>query len=444
MGALAGTTMRHIDPGALVENDRVHRSVYTDPDVFELEMERIWGKAWIFVGHESQVREPGQYFTTSIARQPIILVRDNNGALQVLFNRCAHKGAMLVGDQCGKVKELRCCYHGWRFDLSGTLLSIPLEKGYDCTGFGRGDPQANLQRAPRWASYKGFVFASLSEEGPDLISWLGGAASSIDNMVDRAPEGDLEVAGGVLRFEHDSNWKFFVENLNDLMHPMVAHQSSSLTARSLAKKMLPPDRPPPAAIEILSPFTESYGFFDEMGLHAFDYGHGYSGGKTSIHARYSDIPEYNRRMEAAYGKDRTAEILAVNRHNTVIYPSMTIKGAIQTMRVVKPVAVNKTIIESWTFRLKGAPDELLRRSILYCNLINSSANLVGPDDQEAYWRQQCGLESVASEWVSMHRDAGQDEEIAPGHFYAKGSSDLACRNQYRAWRGYMVDEGSPQ
>lgn len=428
-----------MDVASLVEPDRVHRSVYTDPQIFDLEMDRIWHRTWIYVGHESQVKEPGHYYATTIGKQPVLLTRHTDGNFHVLYNRCAHKGALLVGDRCGKLKELRCCYHGWRFDFDGKLLGIPLEQGYDDTRFNRKGEEANMSRAARAESYRGFVFASLSPDVPDLKTWLGGVASSIDNMVDRAPDGELEVTGGVLRYEHDCNWKFFVENLNDMMHPMVAHQSSSLTARVVAKKELPADAPVPSAIEIIAPFTESYSFFDDMGVHAFDYGHGYSGGKTSIHAKYSEVPEYNKRMEAAYGKARMEEIFSVNRHNTIFYPSATIKGAIQTMRVVRPVAVDKTIIRSWTFRLKGAPEELLQRSILYCNLINSSANLVGPDDQESYRRQQLGLEIKANDWVTMHRDFGKDEEIAPGHFYARGSSDISFRNQYRAWKKYMSE-----
>ncbi len=439
MATLLDRRPREIDIAALVEPDRVHRSVYTDPAIFELEMQRIWSRSWIFVGHESQISEPGRYYATTIARQPILLTRSADGQINVLFNRCAHKGAQLVGDRCGKTKELRCLYHGWRYDLDGRLLGIPLEQGYDGTRFDRTGPEANMARVPRADCYRGFIFASLGAEGPDLKTWLGGVASSIDNMIDRAPAGALEVAGGVLRYEHDSNWKFSVENLNDMMHPMVAHQSSSLTARHVAKKELDPAGAVPSAIEIISPFTESYSFFDDMGLHCFDYGHSFSGGKTSIHARYSDIPEYNAYMEKAYGPARFAEIMKVNRHNTVFYPSATIKGAIQTMRIVRPIAVDRTIIESWTFRLMGAPDELLRRSILYCNLINSSANLVGPDDQEAYRRQQLGLATQGIDWIPMHRDFGRDEDLGDGHAYARGSSDLSFRNQWRAWVHYMTE-----
>lgn len=428
------------DVSSLVHEDKVHKSIYTDPAIFDLEMDRIWGKSWIYVGHESQVSEPGQYYSTTIGSQPVLLTRHKNGEIYVLFNRCAHKGAQLVGDSCGKVKDFRCGYHAWRFDLDGKCIAIPLVQGYEDTGFSKDDECANVQQVPRFDSYRGFVFASLSKAGPGLEEWLGGVASSIDNMVDRAPDGELEVTGGVMRYEHDSNWKFFLENLNDMMHPMIVHQSSSLTARKVAKRELGEGAKVPSAIEIIGPFTESYDFFDDMGLHAFPYGHGFSGGKNSPHANYSDVEEYNEAMYSAYGKERTEEIFKVNRHNTVCYPSMTVKGAIQTMRVVKPIAVDKTVIESWTFRLKGAPDELLKRSILYCNLINSSANLVGPDDQESYYRQQNGLLTDGNDWLPLNRDLGRDEDMGDGYLYAQGSSDLAFRNQLAAWKHYMAEQ----
>jgi phenylpropionate dioxygenase-like ring-hydroxylating dioxygenase large terminal subunit len=427
-----------VDVGKLVEPDRVHRSIYTDPTIFQLEMERIFEHTWIYVGHDSQVPDPGDYYATVIGRQPVIMVRHKDNKVKVLYNRCAHKGAMLVGDTCGNVQQFNCGYHGWCYDTDGSLKSIPLEKGYDGTRFDRNDPQSSMRSVARVGSYRGFVFASLSPDGPALEEWLVGVDASIDNLADRAPAGELEITGGVLRYMHDSNWKLFVENLNDLMHPMKVHRSSSMTARTTAKKMLSKDAPVPAAIEILAPFSGGYSFFDTMGLHAFDYGHSYSGGKVSIHSAYSDIPDYVEAMESAYGPERTQDIFSENRHNTIFYPSLTIKGAIQSIRVVRPIAVDRTLIESWTFRLKGAPDALLQRSILYCNLINSSANLVGPEDYEAYHRQQHGLSSQGSDWVLMHRNFGQERDLDNGERAANGTSDLAFRNQYLAWKNYMT------
>ncbi|MGI9229039.1 MAG: aromatic ring-hydroxylating oxygenase subunit alpha [Gammaproteobacteria bacterium] len=426
---------------SLVREDSVHRDVYTDPEIFQLEMQRIWGRAWIYVGHESQVKEPGDYFATTVARQPVIMTRHSDGKVYVLFNRCAHKGAQVVGDSCGHAKQLRCCYHGWVYDTDGSLLHIPREEGYAGTGFDRTDPVNSLQKVPRVDSYHGLVFANLSPQGVGLKTWLSGAATSIDNLVERSPEGKIEIAGGCLRYMHDSNWKMFVENLNDAMHPMVVHQSSSGTAKRVFHDKFGDDQEAvPFELEMLAPFTSDYEFFEKMGLTAWDYGHSVTGGEISIHSAYSPIPGYAESLVARYGADKAKQILSVNRHNTVVYPGFTLKGAITAVRVVKPVAVNKTVIESWVFRQVGAPEELFQRSITYCNLINSHANLVGPDDWEAYHRVQSGLEAgEQSEWVNMYRYLHADKVAGKDTKTAIGTSDMVFRHQYQTWKNYMTD-----
>ncbi len=425
----------------LVREDSVHKNVYTDPAIFELELERIWGRAWVYVGHDSQVKEPGDYFATAIGRQPVIMTRHKDGAVHVLFNRCSHKGAQLVGDGCGRAQQLRCAYHGYVFDTDGTLLHIPQEEGYAGQDFGKGKAEYNLQRAPRVASYHGLVFASLAPDGPDLAAWLSGAAASIDNLVERSPEGRIEIAGGCFRYLHDSNWKMFVENLNDAMHPMVVHQSSSGTAKRVFDERHEEGDAVPFELEMLAPFTNNYEFFEKMGLTAWDYGHSVTGGRISIHSAYSPVPGYMEAMVERYGERKAREILSVNRHNTVVYPSFTLKGAITSIRIVKPVAVDKTVIESWVFRQVGAPEEMFQRSITYCNLINSHANLVGPDDYEAYHRLQQGLQAEdGNDWVSHHRYLGQDELEEDGTRHAAGTSDMVFRHQFQTWKNYMVNE----
>ena len=183
-------------------------------------------------------------------------------------------------------------------------------------------------------------------------------------MADRSPEGELEIAGGCLRYLHNCNWKMFIENLNDTMHPMVVHESSAGTAMKMWMGK-PADAPKPMAIEQFSPFMSDYKFFDDMGVRVFDNGHSFSGVNFSIHSKYSGVPAYEEAMNKAYGEQRAHDILGLTRHNTVYFPNLTIKGAIQAIRVVKPIAVDKTVIESWTFRLKGAPPELLQRTAMY-------------------------------------------------------------------------------
>lgn len=425
---------------ALVRPDSVHRSLYTDPEIFQLEMERIYGQAWLYVGHESQILRHGDFITTDIARQPVLLVRDSDGTFNLFFNRCAHKGAKVCEQLSGRSPVLRCGYHGWTYNSDGSCRHVTGgDAAYKKSGIDKASRELALKKVPSVASYRGFIFASLADNAPDLATWLGATATSIDNMVDRSPEGKLEVTGGVLRYHHDSNWKFFIENLNDMMHAMIAHQSSAQTASILGKKLFPDGTNVPSEIQILSPFAEKTDFFEKMGVHAFDNGHSYSGGKTSIHADYSGMPVYESAMEEAYGKDRMVEIFSLNRHNTVVYPGFTLKGAIQTIRCVKPISVNETVIESWTLRLVGAPDEMLQRSILYCNLINSSGNLVGPDDHEAYHRLQCGLGSDADDWVSMKRHLDAEDTNNEGGFSATGSSDMVFRSQFQAWKKYVTN-----
>ena len=178
-----------------------------------------------------------------------------------------------------------------------------------------------------------------------------------------------------------------------------------------------------------------------MGITGFRFGHHYDGGKTSIHADYTLDPEYKAAMLDAYGEERMHDILSFNTHNTLYYPSLTIKSAVQNIRVVRPVAYNKTIIETWSFRLKGAPDSMLHRTLLYSRLINSNGSMVGPDDLTAYFRMQEGLESQASDWVEMHRNYQRDEQLKD-RMVGKGTSDIDVRTQFSAWREYMTGEAA--
>ncbi len=146
-------------------------------------------------------------------------------------------------------------------------------------------------------------------------------------------------------------------------------------------------------------------------------------------------------MIKAYGKERMQEILSFNTHNTLYYPSLTIKSAVQNIRVVRPIAYNKTIIETFSFRLKGAPDSMLQRTILYSRLINSNGSMVGPDDLTAYFRIQEGLQSNATQWIEMHRNFGRDE-VLDDRTIGKGTSDLDVRTQYAAWKEYMTAAGA--
>jgi len=423
---------------ALVRADAVHRDVYLSQELFELEMEQLWRNTWIYVGHDSQVPAAGDFYTTDIARQPVIMLRDNDGQVRVLMNRCAHKGTRLLSATAGHCEAgvLRCPYHGWTYRLDGSLRSIPLKAGYEGTAMTESPAGKGVIALANVVNYRGFVFARLAPRGIGFEEYFGESLTSIDNMVDRAPEGRLEVAGGVLRFMHDCNWKMFVENLNDTMHPMVAHQSAAGTAKKLWADQ-PPEAPKPMAIEQFLPFVNGYEFFDKMGVRVYENGHSYSGVSFSIHSNYSAVGEYESLMEKTYGAQRARAIVGEVRHNTVYYPSLTIKGAIQAIRVARPIAADRTLIESWTFRLVGAPARLLQRTVMYSRLINSPASIVGHDDRHCYRSIQEGLAAEGNEWVSLHRNYSPAEREHLAGVY-NGTSEVSMRGQFRAWAQFMT------
>ena len=121
----------------LVRETEVHRDVYIDQEVFDLEMEHLFANTWIYVGHDSQVPNAGDYYGTTIGKQPVLMVRHSDGVVHVLYNRCPHKGTRITIDTCGNAgKFFRCPYHAWSFKTDGSLLAIPLRKGYENTGPG--------------------------------------------------------------------------------------------------------------------------------------------------------------------------------------------------------------------------------------------------------------------------------------------------------------------
>ena len=422
---------------SLVEPARVHSSVYVDSEIFQLEMQRIWGRSWIYVGHESQVKNPGDFYTTTLATLPVIMIRDaKSKVINVLQNRCGHRGAIVAQQQYGNAKLLRCPYHGWTYRTDGGIHAIPHPKGYEDTGFDKCEAQYSMPKLPRVETYRGFVFACLTDDVPDLFEFLGEIKDTIDNMCDRSPEGEVEVTGkNCHRFLHPCNWKFFIENLHDAMHPMCAHAGTSAAVQSYLSSLPEGTTAPPEA-EVIDPFSGSYEFFDGMGVTALEYGHGYMGGKKSIFSHYEMYPEYLAAMRAAYGEEGAQEILSFNRHNACCYPSCTIRDAVQSIRVMRPVSVDSTILESWTFRLKGAPEKLLQRTLRYSRLINSPGSMVGPDDLDCYYRIQESAKTGSIKWVDLHRYLGQEDE-ANGKVTAPGTSDLSIRNQYKAWLNYM-------
>jgi phenylpropionate dioxygenase-like ring-hydroxylating dioxygenase large terminal subunit len=420
------------DVGALVEDGRVHRRVYTDPAIFELELQRIFARAWLYVGHESQVPNAGDFLTTTLARQPVIMVRCADGVVRVLFNRCAHRGALVAAERAGHVEQFRCAYHGWTYRLDGALLSIPCEEDYAGTGFDRAC--ADMKLLPRAASYRGFVFASLAADGPDLAEFLGPAGASLDNMVERAPAGELEIAGGCFETLQRSNWKIYLENLHDGAHAMIVHQSTFEAARRAAAAA--PDPLTRFRAEVVAANSQNY---DEMGaLEVTAYPRGHSDMKGFRRAD-SDEPgylDYVARLAARLGKEEADRVLGTQRHNALFYPAMSVHPVFMQLRVIQPIAVDLTRVDIWTLRMKGAPAWMHRRNVAFANTIHSPSSIVKADDLETYARVQRGVAAAGADWINLQR--GADAPASNEGARSTALSEAYIRNQYRAWRDYMT------
>ena len=207
---------------------RANRRIFTDEDIFELEMKHIFEGNWIYLAHESQVPEPGDYFTTYIGRQPVVITRDKNGELHCLINACAHRGAMICRRKTDNRMTLTCPFHGWTFRNDGTLLKVKDPDGAGYPDTFDVDGSHNLTKVARFDSYRGFLFGSLNEDVASLGEHLGDTRLIIDMLVDQSPDG-LEVLRGASTYTYDGNWKVQAENGADGYHVTATHWNYAAT-----------------------------------------------------------------------------------------------------------------------------------------------------------------------------------------------------------------------
>jgi phenylpropionate dioxygenase-like ring-hydroxylating dioxygenase large terminal subunit len=412
----------------LVAGYRIAPRVYADPALFELEMERLFARTWLFVGHECQLREPGDYFTTRLGRQDVIVVRDQDGKVQILHNRCAHRGPHICGQPSGHLSRFVCPYHAWSYRLDGTLVGIPLAEEYPAS-FAKSEH--SLQRVAAVAAYRGFIFARLEGDGPDLDTFLGPLRAAFDDLVDRSPTCELEQIPGVIRHRYHANWKMMFENLNDIFHAAFAHASASagLIEVSDPAKLHPVLRSLIAVPDLLPQFQK-------FASNTTPYGHSFMSGLISAANRELMRDAHFEALASVHGERRAKEILSTDLHLVLIYPSCTVNAAQQTIRVVRPISVGETEVWGYCYRLKGAPEQVTRNSLFYCNVATSAFSPVVADDLEIYERAQ----------VNLERGDGPGNYCARGAGSATGpmaTSEEYIRNQYRVWLSYLERGATP-
>jgi len=263
-----------------------------------------------------------------------------------------------------------------------------------------------MKQAARVDQYRGFVFASLSDEGPGLAEFLGDAKVALENQL-------------------------------DALHPSVTHQSTGVAARDVENQVKEKSGEAPLYYHYLSAFASSFDMWDSVQTVNLPRGHGILKAYMGLRPTDPDTVEYENILKDAYGEEKTEEYLSRGIHHVLVYPYLSVQSPLQQLRCLRPLGPDKTLSEIWHFRLKGAPEAIYRRSLWYFNLVNSPSTMVNADDLENWTRGQRGLESEGGEWVSFHRHFGTDTEEDGVIFSNKGTSEAVMRSQFRAWSQYM-------
>lgn len=410
---------------SLIREGEIHSSVYTDADLFSLEMARLFERRWLLLGHESQMRDTGAYVTGRLGRVPVVCVRGSDGSLRSFVNRCTHRGARICQGNSGKVSHLICPYHGWTFDLKGHLEWVPLRGEY--TGAAC-DRLHDLEPVAATETYRGFIFASLAAPITGLLDSLGHFKSVIDDLVDRAPAGRVTAAPAQIRHKYRANWKLTLENLNDTLHARVAHSAAARAALSVAGT-LPRDKVD-QTLNMMTANAKPLEAFRDLTLVTERGGHSYFG--AHMPTGYGGLQsQYQQVLVQAKGAQEAQRILGVERHVGILYPGSSWHARYQTVRIIQPIAPDLTEVIGFVFRLEGAPDGLMENALHYCNGSTSAFSTVITDDLEIYEGiQRTALSSPG--WMQIAREQ-RPRADAPGTGSYPATSEAFIRNQYDSW-----------
>ncbi|MDQ7261342.1 Rieske 2Fe-2S domain-containing protein [Paracoccus sp. PS-1] len=413
---------------------RCRRDIFTNEDLFALEMKHIFEGNWVYLAHESQIPEPNDYYTTWIGRQPVVITRDKTGTLHAVINACAHKGAMLCRRKQGNKGSFTCPFHGWTFSNTGKLLKVKDAKTTQYPEqFGK-DGSHDLTRVARFESYRGFLFGSLNADVAPLEEFLGETTIIIDQIVDQAPEG-LEVLRGNSSYIYDGNWKLQMENGCDGYHVSTVHWNYATTM----------DRRSETGTKAVDANSWSKSV---AGVYGFENGHILLWTNT----KNPEVrPVWNRREDlvARLGEEKAGFIVNQTR-NLCLYPNVFLMDQFSTqIRVVRPLSVDKTEVTIFCFAPKGeSAEDRAHRIRQYEDFFNVSG-MGTSDDLEEFRACQTAYAGSLALWNDMSRGAplwidGPDENarrmgLKPLLSGERSEDEglFVCQHEY--WAGVMRD-----
>lgn len=415
---------------------RVSRDIFTDPEIFELEMKHIFEGNWIYLAHESQIPRPTDYLTLHMGRTPVVIARDRKGELRAFINACSHRGAMLCRHKRASKATFTCPFHGWTFSNTGRLLKVkdPENAGYP-EGFNT-EGSHDLTPVARFESYRGFLFGSLNPDVQPLATHLGDAARMIDLIVDQSPQG-LEVLRGSSTYVYDGNWKLQTENGADGYHVSAVHWNYAATTSR---------RKTEARVDNVRAMSAGGWARQGGGFYSFENGH------LLLWSQWEnpeDRPNWDRREElaATMGAAR-AEWMVQRSRNLCLYPNVYLMDQFGSqIRQFRPLSVDRTEVTIYCIAPVGeAPEARARRIRQYEDFFNASG-MATPDDLEEFRSCQMAYQGRAARWNDMSRGAahwveGPDEAaraigIAPRLSGRRTEDEGLFVIQHAFWRDAM-------
>ncbi|WP_293393813.1 aromatic ring-hydroxylating dioxygenase subunit alpha [Nevskia sp.] len=369
------------------------RNIYTDRELFELEMKHLFEGGWVYAAHESQMPKPHDFMSFTVGRQPVLLTRDADGAVHGFYNACLHRGARVCREKVGNRKVHMCRFHGWCYNNRGELVNVTAEKdGAYPTGFNRKD--FGLVPLPHVESYRGFIFVSLGADVISLKEFLGDAARFIDVLVDQSPTAELEVLSGETAYTYSGNWKLAAENGVDGYHVPTVHQNYLMTVAERAKT--PTDGAPTKTFDISKWGQGEAGFFGFANGHALLYG---------PYFNYEDRPSYSQYDHYAQTlSPEHADWIVKRFRNLLLMPNVLLMDQMSSqIRLIRPISVDLTEVVTWCIAPKGeAPEQREKRIRQYEDFFNA-AGMATPDDLAEFRNCQLGYAATGVPYSDLSR-----------------------------------------
>jgi len=423
----------------LVQEDRVHRLIYTDPAIFEMELTNIWGAVWVYLGHESQIPDPDDFITARLGLRPIILIRDAEGTIRALFNRCTHRGTTLCRKERGNAHVFTCPYHGWSYLSTGKLRAVPWPDGYACD---LKDAKFNLAQVPRVDSYRGFVFGTLNPDAPSLRTYLGGITDPIDEWLDRNPGGKVEVCEAN-RLKFKGNWKLAYDNSGDGYHVVFSHRSLLEMENRLAdaaNKGMSYYRGSPDAKPMYMRYTGNGHHFKDKRPNIEKR----AGGLWSVEGPAPGGEHAEASLRGRFGEraDDILDLAGSEPVNINVFPNLSLLG--NHIQVFEPVSVAETNVTWYGTRVVDA-DGTLGAAVDEINALRMRTQEQFPnfgevDDLANFEEIQRGLACLEDEWVYMHRGLGIPGRVkqgSDGEVTAPATDEAFMREYIKEWKRLM-------